>query len=195
MQNLSQPGRRLQTLQQLFLSTLYISAFTFGGGFVIITFMKQKFVDKLHWIDEKEMLDLTALAQSAPGAIAVNAAILVGWRVAGLAGMLVAVLGTILPPMVILSVISFFYTAFASNLYVALTLKGMQAGVAAVILDVVFCLGEKVVKERAQGSLWIMVTAFAAVFFLKVNVIYIILAAALIGVCKALPQLKRGCQK
>lgn len=195
MQNLSQPGRRLQTLQQLFLSTLYISAFTFGGGFVIITFMKQKFVDKLHWIDEKEMLDLTALAQSAPGAIAVNAAILVGWRVAGLAGMLVAVFGTILPPMVILSVISFFYTAFASNLYVALTLKGMQAGVAAVILDVVFCLGEKVVKERAQGSLWIMVTAFAAVFFLKVNVIYIILAAALIGVCKALPQLKRGCQK
>ena len=195
MQNLSQPGRRLQTLQQLFLSTLYISAFTFGGGFVIITFMKQKFVDKLHWIDEKEMLDLTALAQSAPGAIAVNAAILVGWRVAGLAGMLVAVLGTILPPMVILSVISFFYTAFASNLYVALTLKGMQAGVAAVILDVVFCLGEKVVKERAQGSLWIMATAFAAVFFLKVNVIYIILAAALIGVCKALPQLKRGCQK
>ncbi len=195
MQNLSQPGRRLQTLQQLFLSTLYISAFTFGGGFVIITFMKQKFVDKLHWIDEKEMLDLTALAQSAPGAIAVNAAILVGWRVAGLAGMLVAVFGTILPPMVILSVISFFYTAFASNLYVALTLKGMQAGVAAVILDVVFCLGEKVVKERAQGSLWIMATAFAAVFFLKVNVIYIILAAALIGVCKALPQLKRGCQK
>ncbi len=195
MQNLSQPGRRLQTLKQLFLSTLYISSFTFGGGFVIITFMKQKFVDKLHWIDEKEMLDLTALAQSAPGAIAVNAAILVGWRVAGLAGMLVAVLGTILPPMIILSVISFFYAAFASNLYVALTLKGMQAGVAAVILDVVFCLGEKVVKEKAQGSLWIMAAAFAAVFFLKVNVIYIILAAALIGVCKALPQLRRGCQR
>ena len=89
--------------------------------------MKRKFVDELHWIDMTEMLDLTALAQSSPGAIAVNAAILVGWRVAGLMGMLIAVLGTILPPMLILSVISLCYQAFASNLYVALILKGMQA--------------------------------------------------------------------
>ena len=52
----------------LFLTTLYISAFTFGGGFVIVTFMKHKFVDELHWINEQEMLDFTALAQSCPGA-------------------------------------------------------------------------------------------------------------------------------
>ena len=90
----------------LFLTTLYISAFTFGGGFVIVTFMKHKFVDELHWIDEQEMLDFTALAQSCPGAIAVNAAILVGWNVYGFAGMIVATLGTILPPMIILSVVS-----------------------------------------------------------------------------------------
>ena len=61
-------------LLKLFFSTLYISSFTFGGGFVIVTFMKRKFVDELHWIDEQEMLDLAALAQSSPGAIAVNAA-------------------------------------------------------------------------------------------------------------------------
>ena len=133
-----------QILLKLFFSTLYISAFTFGGGFVIVTFMKRKFVDEYHWIDEQEMLDLIALAQSSPGAIAVNGAILVGWRMGGFAGMLVSVLGTILPPMLILSVISFFYAAFASNHYVALTLKGMQAGVAAVILDVVCGLGNKV---------------------------------------------------
>ena len=100
---------RAARLWKLFITTLYISSFTFGGGFVIVTFMKKKFVDELHWIDEQEMLDMTALAQSAPGAIAVNAAILVGWQVEGLAGMLVAVLGTILPPMVILSIISVFY--------------------------------------------------------------------------------------
>ena len=135
---------RGRKLLRLFLSTLYISSFTFGGGFVIVTFMKKKFVDELHWIDEQEMLDMTAIAQSSPGAIAVNAAILVGWRVAGFIGMLVAVLGTVIPPMVILSVISLFYSAFASNEYVALVLKGMQAGVAAVILDVVFSLGKKV---------------------------------------------------
>lgn len=89
-------------LAKLFFSTLYISAFTFGGGFVIVTFMKRKFVDELHWLTEEEMLDMTALAQSSPGAIAVNAAILVGWRVAGFPGMVTAVLGTILPPMLIM---------------------------------------------------------------------------------------------
>jgi chromate transporter len=175
-----------RTLWQLFLSTLYISAFTFGGGFVIITFMKRKFVDEYHWIDEQEMLDLTALAQSSPGAIAVNAAILVGWRVGGLAGMAVAVTGTILPPMVILSVISFFYAAFAANKYVALVLRGMQAGVAAVILDVVCSLGEKVVKERSALSMGLMLAAFVVTFFFKVNVIFVILFSALIGVGKIL---------
>lgn len=173
-------------LRKLFFSMLYISAFTFGGGFVIITFMKRKFVDELHWIEEDEILDLTALAQSSPGAIAVNAAILVGWRVAGFAGMLVAIAGTILPPMIILYVISFFYAAFASNLYVAMVLKGMQAGVAAVILDVVFSLGGKVVKEKSVLNLMIMALAFCAVFFFNVNVIYIILAAALTGLVRAL---------
>lgn len=173
-------------LRSLFFSMLYISTFTFGGGFVIITFMKRKFVDELHWIEEDEILDLTALTQSSPGAIAVNAAILVGWRVAGFAGMLVAIVGTILPPMTILYIISFFYAAFASNLYVAMVLKGMQAGVAAVIIDVVFSLGGKVVKEKSILNLAIMALAFCAVFFFNVNVIYIILAAALTGLVRAL---------
>ena len=179
-------------LKKLFFSTLYISAFTFGGGFVIITFMKRKFVDELHWIDMTEMLDLTALAQSSPGAIAVNAAILVGWRVAGLMGMLIAVLGTILPPMLILSVISLCYQAFASNLYVALILKGMQAGVAAVILDVVCGLGSNVIKQKRPIFLVIMASAFLANVVWKVNVIYIILASALMGILLELMGRKRG---
>ncbi len=191
MQKRALSGEKLQTLKKLFFSTFYISAFTFGGGFVIITFMKQKFVDTLHWIDEQEMLDLTALAQSSPGAIAVNAAILVGWHVAGFDGMLVAVIGTILPPMLILSLISLFYTAFASNLYVALALKGMQAGVAAVILDVVCSLGGNVIKEKSAGSLIIMAAAFMATFFLKINVIYIIVASAFIGIWNALSQVRK----
>ena len=175
-----------KTLWQLFLSTLYISAFTFGGGFVIVTFMKKKFVDELHWIDEDEMLDLTAIAQSSPGSIAVNAAILVGWRVGGAAGIAIAVLGTLLPPMLILSIISFFYAAFASNRYVALTLRGMQAGVAAVILAVVCGLGSKVVKEHSALSIALMLCAFAATFFFKINVVFILLAAALVGAVKLL---------
>lgn len=185
---------RGRTLLKLFLSTFYISAFTFGGGFVIITFMKQKFVDELHWIDEQEMLDLTALAQSSPGAIAVNAAILVGWRVGGFAGMVTAVIGTILPPMIIISIISLFYAAFASNRYVALVLKGMQAGVAAVILNVVCNLGQNVLKQKSVVDVLIMIGAFIATFFFDVNVIYIILAAGVIGVVKAVG-LKKEVQK
>ena len=186
-----QPMTRAARLRALFFSTLYISAFTFGGGFVIVTFMKRKFVDELHWIDEQEMLDMAALAQSSPGAIAVNAAILVGWNVEGLLGMVVAVTGTIIPPMVILSVISFFYAAFASNVYVALVLKGMQAGVAAVILDVVCGLGGNVLKTRSVVYIALMVLAFVASFFFDVNVILIILAAAVVGVARALFQLKK----
>lgn len=181
-----------KTLLKLLWSTLYISAFTFGGGFVIVTFMKRKFVDELHWIDEQEMLDLAALAQSSPGAIAVNAAILVGWRVAGFAGMLVAVTGTILPPMVILTVVSLFYAAFAENRYVALTLRGMQAGVAAVIADVVCSLGHNVLKERSVVHICVMIAAFVAGFFLKLNVVYLLLAAALIGVAMELWKHRKG---
>lgn len=173
-------------LWTLFTSMLYISAFTFGGGFVIVTFMKKKFVDELHWINEDEMLDMTALAQSAPGAIAVNAAILVGRRVAGFTGMIVAVLGTIIPPITILAVISLFYKAFATNPWVAAVLGGMQAGVAAVICDVVWNLGAKVVKEKSAMSIAIMAGAFIATAFFKVNVIVIILCAAALGVIRLL---------
>lgn len=180
------PPEKRKVLLQLFKSAFTISAFTFGGGFVIITFMKKKFVDELHWIDEEEMLDLAALAQSSPGAIAVNAAILVGWRMAGFAGMLTAVLGTIIPPVALLSVISFFYAAFASNYYIALFLKGMQAGVAAVILDVVCGLGAGVLKQRSWIHIAVMAGAFLATFVWNVNVIFIILAAAAVGICTEL---------
>ena len=100
--------RDLRLYGKLFSSTFLLSAFTFGGGYVIVPLMKQKFVDGLHWIEEQEMLDLTAIAQSAPGPIAVNAAILLGAQVGGPPGAAVAILGTILPPFLILSVLSFF---------------------------------------------------------------------------------------
>lgn len=179
-------------LWQLFWDMFLISSFTFGGGFVIVTLMKQKFVDGRHWLEEEEMLDMTAIAESSPGAIAVNAAIQVGWHVAGFAGMLTAVLATILPPIIILSVISFFYETFASNEYVAVVLRGMQAGVAAVILNVVFDLGKDVAKKRSAVDFLLMAAAFAATFVFGVNVIYIILAAALVGVAEVLLEKRKG---
>lgn len=175
---------KIKDLLKLFFTMLYISAFTFGGGFVIINFMKRKFVDELHWIDEEEMLDITAMAQSAPGAIAVNSAVLVGWKVAGALGMIVSVIATILPPLVILSVVSLIYDKFASNQYVALVLQGMQAGVAAAILDVVFSLGSNILKKSEILNIVIFVLAFIATLFLRINVVYIILLAAAAGIAK-----------
>lgn len=169
-------------LWTLFINMLYISTFTFGGGFVIVNFMRKAFVERLGWIDEDEMLDLIALAQSSPGAIAVNASILVGRRVAGFAGMAVSVLGTILPPMIILTIISFFYEAFATNKYVNLMLKGMQAGVAALILDVVFDLTINLSKRQRPVHVFMLAAAFVATFLFNVNVVFIILTAALLGV-------------
>ena len=174
--------KKRSTLLQLFLNMLYISAFTFGGGFVIITLMKRKFCDELHWMEEKEMLDITALAQSSPGAIAVNAAILVGWKIAGAAGMAVAVFGTILPPIVILSAISYIYEAFASNVYVGYVLKGMQAGVVAVLFDVVCSMGVGVMKTKSWLNYILMAAAFLATAVWKINVVYIILAAVAVGI-------------
>lgn len=179
-------------LLRLFFSMLTISAFTFGGGFVIVTFMKRRFVDELHWLDEQEMLDMTALAESSPGSISVNAGILVGWKVAGLPGMIAAVLGTVIPPVAILCVVSLFYQLFAANRYVALALKGMQSGVAAVILDVSLSLGQGVLKTRQWAHVAVMAAAFVATFFLKINVIWIILGAAVVGIILALAGRKGG---
>ena len=170
-----------KTLWKLFTSTLYISAFTFGGGFVIITLMKRRFVDELHWMEEDEMLDLAALAQASPGANAVNMAILVGWHLAGAAGMITAVVGTLIPPVLLLTVISYIYAAFIANPYVALVLSGMRAGVAAVILDVVCDLGGAVLKQHKPVYLVILAAAFAATVR-GMNVIWIILLCALTGV-------------
>ena len=77
------------SLLKLFCATFTLSAFTFGGGYVIVTLMQKKFVDEYHWINRDEMLDLVAIAQSAPGAIAVNGAIVVGYKIAGILGIIV----------------------------------------------------------------------------------------------------------
>lgn len=165
----------------LFLSTLTISAFTFGGGYVIVSLLKKKFVDELHWLEADEMLDLAAIAQSSPGAVAVNAAILVGYRTLGLSGMAIAVLGTIIPPFVIISLISLCYTAFRTNPIVAAVLKGMQSGVAAVIADVTVNLSRNVQRESGVIGVLIMVGAFLASWMFNVNVLWIIFVCAVYG--------------
>lgn len=175
-----------EVLKKLFFSTLYLSAFTFGGGYVIVSLMKKKFVDELHWIEEDEMLDLIAIAQSAPGAIAVNGAIVVGYKLAGVPGVLVAILAAILPPFVVITVISYFYELFRDNFVVSKMLAGMQAGVGAVIASVVWDMGGGVVKQKSAVSIIIMVAAFVAACVFRINVVYIILFCIALGVLRTL---------
>lgn len=181
-----------EVLLKLFISTLYLSAFTFGGGYVIVTLMKKKFVDECHWIEEDEMLDLVAIAQSSPGAIAVNGAIVVGYKLAGLAGALVAIVGTVIPPFLIISLISVFYNAFRENYIIAQLLEGMQAGVGAVIAAVVFDMGEGVVRGKNAGSITIMLGAFIAACIFSINVVYIVIVCLLIGVVRTLINERRN---
>lgn len=180
---------------KLFTSTFFLSAFTFGGGFVIVPLMKRKFCDELHWIEEKEILDLTALAQSSPGPIAVNAAVLIGFRIGGVAGALLSMLGTVLPPLIIISVIAGMYAAFRDNRLVSACLKGMQAGVAAVIADVVLGMGGKIVQKKDALSILLMIAAFIATWFFGINVALIILFCGLLSAVRTLLSVRKEANK
>lgn len=178
--------RNAEFYGKLFASTFYISAFTFGGGFVIIPLMKKKFVEEFHWLEEDEMMDMMAIAQSSPGAIAVNASIIIGWRLAGLPGVLISVLGTVLPPFLILSVISVGYTAFQNNRIVRYILRGMQAGVAAVVVDVVIQMAGRLIKKKERFPIFMMCGAFVAAAVFEVNVMLLILVCGAAGAAAVL---------
>ena len=168
-------------LWQLFKATFLLSAFTFGGGFVIVSLMKKKFVEDLQWLEEDEMLDITAIAQSSPGPIPINASVILGYRMYGVIGSLVAILGTALPPMIIISVISVFYTQFRTNRIIAIALQVMRAGVAAVIFDVVINLAKNVIATKRTLYILLMVTAFVGKVILGVDAMIVILCCLVVG--------------
>lgn len=165
----------------LFQSMFVLSACTFGGGFVIVSLMKKRYVEELRWLEEDEMLDVTAITQSAPGPLPVNASVIIGYRIAGIIGSLTAILGTILPPIIIISIISLFYEQFRTNPYIATALQVMRAGVAAVIFDVVINLAGNVIKTRRILYIVMMVAAFVATYLFDVSAMIIIFVCLAIG--------------
>lgn len=175
-----------QVYWQLFKNIFILSSCTFGGGFVIIGMMKKTFVEKLHWISEEEMLDMTAIAQSAPGALGVNIAIVTGYRIRRITGALTAALGAVLPPLIIISVISVFYNQFKDNAVVAVALQVMRAGVAAVICDVVFTLAANIFKTKNVLWIFVMAAAFTATVFFDVSAVVLILICGVIGLIYSL---------
>lgn len=177
---------------KLFYYTFILSAFTFGGGYVIVPLMRKRFVEDLHWIEEKEMLDLISVSQSSPGPIAVNASLMIGYHMGGIPGALITAFGTVLPPLITISVISIFYQQFRDNAYVSAVMRGMQAGVVAVICNVVLDMGHMVLKDKSIQSAFLMLSVFIAVYFFKVNIIWVILVCALIGLAGGIHRSRRN---
>ena len=177
--------KNLEQLWILFKSMFLLSACTFGGGFVIVSLMKKKFVEELKWLEEDEMLDITAITQSSPGPLPVNASVIIGYRMQGIPGSLAAVLGTILPPMFVISLICVFYTEFRQNLYIAAALQVMRAGVAAVILDVTWNLAKNVWNSHSVFYTSLMALSFCGAYFFGVRAMIIILICLVIGITEA----------
>ncbi len=167
-------------LFELFLIVLKLGAFTFGGGYAMFPLMEREYVENRGWFDTQEMLDMLAVAQSVPGMISINASILVGYKLFGLVGATVAVLGMALPSFIVLSILSFFYVQFSSNIYVVAALKGIRVAVIALLIQAVIKLGKPGVKGLFG---WIMATlAFFAALIFSIHPIIIILAGLFVGI-------------
>lgn len=160
---------KLKLLGWLFKTDMFISSFTFGGGYVVLPMIRKYFVDQKHLFSEDELMDMAAVAQSSPGAIAINLAVLCGKRVAGWPGILVAGIGAVLPPLIILSIVSAYYKAMIANETIAALLKGMEAGVAALIADVVWYMSSMIAKNKEPLPLLMIPAVFAANFIFNVN--------------------------
>lgn len=177
-----QPDRPKNLLLRLFIDTLITSTVAFGGGFVVLQMIRERFVNKYHWLTDEEMTDLLAIAQSAPGTIAGNALMLVGYTAAGFWGAVVTMIGTIIPPLAIIAVVSVFYNSLRDNIVISYLLKGMQAAVGAVILSLcVDMIRDATKKGKDIAAIVIMSAAMICSFFFGVNAIYIILAGAVSG--------------
>lgn len=159
---------------------------------MIVPLMKKKFADELGWLSEDETLELVAIGQSAPGAIAINSAVLIGWRCLGFRGAIVGALATALPPLIILSLMYVIYESIRANVYVAALLRGMQSGIAAVIIDALWGMVRAYFKPAVKvPSLLVMACAFCATWIFDINVALIILVSGLAGAIIAMASKKR----
>lgn len=163
----------------LFLTMLKIGAFTFGGGYAMIPLIEDEFVNRKQWVDRGTLTDIIALAQSIPGAIAVNAAIIIGYRKRGVLGSLAAVAGLALPSIITLTIIAYLYTAFSENLYIAAALKGIRACVVGLIFSAFIRLFLPL--EKSVYTMVLLAASFFVSLFTDINSVYIILAGIVIG--------------
>lgn len=178
---------------QLFTCFFKIGAFTLGGGYAMLPLIQQEIVDKKKWIDANEFLELLALAQSAPGPIAVNTAVFVGYKIMGLAGVLATVLGSITPSFVIILIIAMYLKDFRKYHWVEAAFKALRPAVVALILVPVINNSKKFKKSVVPYAIAIISALLVARF--GISPVYIIIAAALLGLCIGIIKEKRASGK
>lgn len=172
-------------LMDIFLIFLKIGAFTFGGGYAMIALLEDEFVDKRSWLNESEFLDMTAIAESTPGPVAINAATYLGYKLAGFKGALAASLAVCIPSFAIIYVISFFYERFQQITWVASAFKGIQACVVYLILSAGLRMFIKMKKNVFNISIFAVVSVsfiFVSLFGISFSSIYYILICGVVGV-------------
>lgn len=164
----------------LFYVNFFISAFTFGGGYVVIPMIRKFYVQQKQLFHEEALLSMAAIAQSSPGAIAINLASLAGYKVAHFKGALISCLGAVLPPLLLLSIISMSYTQVQNNDILRCVLRGMEAGVAAIIVDLVITMCATIAQKKCRLHTLLIPFSFLASFFFQMNVIAILCIGALL---------------
>lgn len=164
---------------KLFTVFFRIGMFTFGGGYAMIPYIEREIVEKNKWIESEEIIDIFAIVQSLPGVVAVNSATFVGYRIAGLFGAFAATLGVILPSYIIIAIIALFFYNFRNYPYVNEAFYGIQAGVAALMCNVVYKLSKSGIKNVLGVVL--MLAAFLALTIFSAPAIGVLLTAGVLG--------------
>lgn len=184
----AKPKKTLKVYLKLLWFSFFISMVAFGGGFVVLSLLRDTFVKKLKWITDDEMFDLNALAQASPGAIALNTSMLVGFRVAGVLGAALTVIGSVIPPVAVITALYYFYDAIKAYAIVGYLMTGMQAGVAAVIISLCIDMWQQILsKDKSAFTVILLISAFAIstltlFVFNYSTVIYVVILSAILGI-------------
>lgn len=164
----------------LFFTFAKIGVLTFGGGYAMIPMLERELVDKHKWTTNEELMDYYAVGQCTPGVIAVNTATFVGYKLAGVAGGIVASLGVVFPSVVIITVIAGILTGFADNALVKSAFAGIRVCVCVLIFNSVLKLGKKAIVDKASLLLCLCILVMS--FFFDITPVAFVVTAALLGI-------------
>lgn len=173
---------------ELFLSFLKVGLFTFGGGFAMIPIIEREVISKNKWVEKSDFADLLTLAQSAPGALALNSAVFVGYKVNGYKGAFISILGIVIPSFVIILAIALFFSSFRENHYVEACFKGIRPAVVALILAPVAGLSRGVSYKKLSVAFMI---AFI-IWYFSISLVYIVLGGFTYGIIRAYFNFRRA---